>query len=228
MIGGADQTSAATLQELLELRKRVEESERRAADYVSGAQKVGLFRAVPWQGDFGTESNWLELIQSAVERVDLMGRALYGWAESSSAFDVIVQKIQRDQVAFRWLVMSPANPYLENLTESDTKIGSDIQSKIKVLCRFLAGVRNALPENMRGLLQVRFFDQVPLYFGYLRVDERFFVTQYMLSANSGSSPMYCLENLNAAWPKAYAREFEAIWRSKSKTLGAEDGGLTLV
>jgi hypothetical protein len=50
-----------------------------------------------------------------------------------------------------------------------------------------------------------------------------FVTQYMLSANSGSSPMYCLENLNAAWPKAYAREFEAIWRFKSKALAADEG-----
>ena len=208
----ADQPNEATLRELLELRKRVDDAEGRATEHVVGASSVGLSRTVPRQSDFGTESDWLGLLQGAVERVDLMGRALYGWAESTSAFEVIVHKIQNDHVQFRWLVMSPRNPYLDRLTEGDTRIGTAIQGKVHVLSQFLAKIRASLSKDMQGMLQVRYFDRVPLYFGYLRVDERFLVTQYLWSANSGSSPMYCLSDINAAWPKAYSREFETIWR----------------
>jgi hypothetical protein len=223
----ADQLPARnTVQELLDVRRRLELAEAKLQQVVDGADSVGLVRVIGRQGDFGTESDWLALIASAVERVDLMGRTLYGWTQAADAVELIRRKIQEEHIRFRWLIMSPENPFLPVLEENRVNIGADLRHKIQVVCSFFSSIRESLPEDCRELFEVRFFRAVPLYFGYVRVDDLFYVTHYLGSANSGSSPMLALSNVGAAWSRSYAREFETIWRlseSVAEQCAAPDG-----
>jgi hypothetical protein len=209
----ADQVpSAQAMQDVLEMQRRLEAAERKARDSVMGAKDVGLERAVTRQGDFGTEADWLAVIASAVERVDLMGRTLYGWTESSDAAELIVRKIRDEHVRFRWLVMAPDNHFLSVLEENQVSIGADLRMKLSVLTEFLRNIQEELPEVARNLLEVRTFRTVPLYFSFVRIDDRFFITHYMCSSNSGGSPLLVVSDVGTSWPRAYAKEFETIWR----------------
>jgi hypothetical protein len=220
----ADQLpSSNTVQELLEARRRLETVEAKLREAVEGANSVGLVRAVGRQGDFGTESDWLALLSGAVERVDLMGRTLYGWTQSADAAELIKRKIQEERVHFRWLVMSTENPFLPVLEENRVNIETYLRNKLESVERFLGRIRESLPDGCRELLEVRCFESVPLYFGYVRVDDNFFVTHYLSSANSTSSPMLCLNDVGAAWSRAYAREFDTVWRLSSASIAEPHG-----
>jgi hypothetical protein len=78
--------------------------------------------------------------------------------------------------------------------------------------RVVAQIQETLPSEFTAFLQIRYFDTVPLYFAYVRIDDRFLITHYMCSANSSSSPMFFLQGVGGSWSKAYVREFETIWR----------------
>jgi hypothetical protein len=200
------------VQELLEARRRLELTEARLTEVVEGSSAVGLSRAVARQSDFGTDSDWLSLLASAVERVDLMGRTLYNWTQSDETASLIRRKIVDENVRFRWLVMSPLNKFLPVLEENRVNIGDDLRLKLQAVDRFLSALIASLPESSRESLKVRFFTAVPLYFGYVRIDNRFHVTHYLCSASSFSSPMICLSDVGAIWSRAYAREFETVWQ----------------
>lgn len=119
----ADQLpSGNPLQELLEVRRRLEVAEAKLGEVVDGARSVGLVRTVGRQGNFGTESDWLDLFAGAVERVDLMGRTLYQWTQAADLAELIKRKIEIDHVHFRWLVMSTSNPFLAVLEENRVNI----------------------------------------------------------------------------------------------------------
>lgn len=214
--------SGNPVQELLEVRRRLETSEAKLQDVVNGASSVGLIRAIGRQGDFGTESDWLKLLAGAVERVDLMGRTLYNWIESADLAELMRQKIQNEQIHFRWLIMSQNNSFLPVLEENRVNIGDTLRHKIEAVSNFLFSIRASLSENSRELLEIRFFKAVPLYFGYVRVDDSFYVTHYLCSANSGSSPILCLNNVGADWPRSYSREFDTIWRLSSEEVAKHE------
>src|SRR5437773_4752684 len=84
--------------ELVELRRRLDHAEARLKDIVDGADAVGLVRTYARQGDYGTESEWLDLFRAAIERVDIMGRTLYGWTSSVDTADVVIRKIHDEHV----------------------------------------------------------------------------------------------------------------------------------
>lgn len=201
-----------TLQELVSTKRRLEIAESKLRQAVEGAESVGLVRAVARQGDFGTESDWLTLISKAVERVDLMGRTLYNWTQSAEAAELIAQKVNAERVFFRWLVMSTENPFLSVLEENRVNIQTDLRNKLESVESFLAEVRRLLLPECLYLLEIRYFKAVPLYFNYIRVDDQFYVTHYLSSANSSGGPMLCLNDVGTAWPRAYAREFDTVWR----------------
>jgi hypothetical protein len=65
-------------------------------------------------------------------------------------------------------------------------------------------------NDLKSRFQVRLFTHVPLYCSIFRVDDMHYVTQYLFSAASDNSPLYCVKG-DATWPKFFAQEFTAIW-----------------
>jgi len=201
--------------ELLELRKQLEQTKAQLRDAVRGANSVGLVQTFGRQGDFGTESDWLTVLGSAIERVDMMGRTLYGWTQSVETAEIIIKKIREEQVKFRVLIMAQNNHALPILEENRVNIAAALTSKLAAVSQWTDRIRLALSPDERLLFDVRCFENLPLYFSYLRIDDSFFVTFYLSSANSSSSPMIRLQHVGGSWTTAYAREFETIWTLSS-------------
>jgi len=160
------------------------------------------------QGDFGTQGDWESLISSSTREVDIMGRTTHGWTRSREVADLIERKIIRDGVVFRWLIMATDNKYLQLLTEEDINIGAMLKEKLTHVANFLQSIQSRLPKDKRELLQIRVFSHVPLYCGTVRVDDQIYVTPYLFSRSSDSSPLLVLEGRESAWVKTYVTEFE--------------------
>lgn len=205
-------------QQLIEKSEKIEVLER----VIMNAQRVGLAAAYDCAGNFGNKSQWLELLGEARESMDLMGRTLYEWIRTPEFEDLMVSKIERDGVLFRWLMMSKTNRHLCDLEEDGDRIGEMISKKIDPVFRRLVAILKRLPAERRSLLQVREFDRVPLYCSILRVDDKYLITNYLQSAASRNSPLLMLRDSKSPWATAYSREFEMVWELASIPVGFEN------
>jgi len=180
-------------------------------DAMVNIEAIGLDRVFDCQANFGRQAEWLTLLQGASKSVDIMGRTLFGWSRSTEVRDLCIRKVVHQGVQFRWLLMDEDNRYLPLLMEEDINIGEMLKEKLAAMRRFLTGIHDQIPEEKRHLFQVRYFDHVPLYCSLIAIDDRCFVNQYLFSASSDNSPFYCVRGADAAWPKLYSHEFDAIW-----------------
>lgn len=183
----------------------------KAVDVIERSRSIGLEAVYESLGDYGGLSNWIDLIKGSRDSVDLMGRTMFGWTRSGELVDVILTKIQKDNVTFRWLIMHKDNKYLPFLTEEDVNIGHFISEKLRHVYKSLWEIHQKLPEEFKSRFQVRLFSHVPLYCSILRVDDKYFVTQYLFSATSDGSPLYCVKGKDTTWPKIFSQEFKTIW-----------------
>ena len=178
-------------------------------DVIESSKNVGLVRVYDRLGNYGNQTEWIDLLIRARESVDLMGRTQFGWTRSKELGEVIIDKIRRDNVKFRWLLMSRSNKYLPMIEETD--IHSMLSKKLEIVFKFLTDIHNALSTDLKGHLRVRVFSHVPLNCSLLRIDNRFYVTQYLCNTSSDNSPFIELKGSDGFWPRAYSQEFKSIW-----------------
>lgn len=81
-------------------------------DIVDASKRVGLDHVHDCLANFGKQSDWGNVLRAAETRVDLMGRTLFGWTRSDDLEELVLKKIERESVKFRWLIMSLDNKYL--------------------------------------------------------------------------------------------------------------------
>lgn len=179
---------------------------------VSGSYECGLHSVYDRKGNFGTQRTWIELIDSSIKQVDIMGRSLYGWTQSAETIDVIVNKIISDDVKFRWLMMDDKNIFLPQIIEQDVNIGVHLKEKLTAVCKLIDLVRDRLPSGRKDNFQVRQFTNVPLYFSILRVDDNVIINQYLFSTTSENSPLMHLRGIYQKWTQIYIKEFDTIWK----------------
>lgn len=144
-----------------------------------------------------------------------MGRSLYEWIRSPDFNKIIEEKIIRDGVHFRWLIMDISNEHLPRLEEDGHKIGGLLMPKIKEVDEKLHLLRTHLPDDKKHLFEIKTFTHVPLYCSVLRIDDRYFVTPYLQSIESRNSPLLILEGRSSTWAQIYHTEFDVIWRDSS-------------
>ncbi len=192
-----------------------------SVDVIESSQAVGLEAVYSRLGSFGRADEWVSLIGAATKQVDLMGRTLLGWTRAAEIPERIADRIVNRDVKFRVLLMSPANKCLATLTEERVNLGSILKDKLTVSIQFFLDIQRSLPAEYQGHLQVRCFDHIPLYCGLVRIDDRFFVTQYLYSASSDNSPFYCAHGMERDWPRTLEKEFEQIWHEAKPALRDE-------
>jgi hypothetical protein len=193
----------------------------RSIEVLDHAASVGLSTVYGRQGDFGTQTRWEDLIRGAHGSVDIMGRTASGWLNSASVSDLIISKVRRDKVQFRWLVMSRDNHYLPYLMEDGIVIAAKLIGKIDATEKFLCDIRGQLNSDELSLFQAKAFESVPLYCGIVRSDSHWHVTQYLSSRPSTDSPFTCLSGTDGAWVAAYRQEFDSIWKSAKDLFHAD-------
>lgn len=191
----------------------------RSVDVIENAKRIGLLSMHDCAGNYGGKAQWLELIASSNQSIDLMGRTLYEWIRAPELDDMIIKKIMNDGVAFRWLLMSSNNQHLPQLEEDGEKIGEAIAKKIAPVCNRLYSIKIKLPIEKQSLLQVRVFDRVPLYCSTIRIDDRYLIIPYLQSVASRNSPLFTLQGQNTPWAIAYDREFNMVWGTASEFIG---------
>jgi hypothetical protein len=192
----------------------------KAVDVIESSKAVGLEAVFDRLGNYGNQSDWIDLINNAVDSVDFMGRTMFGWTRSDDFADMILTKIQRDGLSIRWLIMHEENKYLALLTEEHINIGSILSGKLSIVYETLWSIHNRLDDSIKNRFQVRLFSHVPLYCALLRIDDRHYVTQYLFSASSDNSPFYCVKGSDGAWPKLFSKEFSTVWDVSKDFFGA--------
>jgi hypothetical protein len=183
----------------------------KSVDVIESSQNVGLQSVHSRMGSFGSQDAWVALLKTATSQVDLMGRTLLGWTRAAEVPDLIIDKVMNHGVNFRVLVMSPESKCLEALSEEKVNLGPILKSKLAVSLDFFTDIARRLPQSHRNYFQVRCFCDTPSYCALVRVDDRFFVTQYLHSSSSDNSPFFCVHGMEKDWPRVYEREFEQIW-----------------
>lgn len=184
-----------------------------ATNLVEQREKIGLISVHDKLSNFGTEEDWVRLLGSATESVDLIGRALFGWHDARELGEILVSKIKTDGVRFRWLIMSPENPYLSQL---DKEPGAMLSHKIDRMCNLFREIIKKLPSGHAGHLQLRGTTETPITCSILRFDDVFVVNQYLSTRSSRKCPLFVAKGRKAAWPVAFREEFELLWK------GADD------
>jgi len=149
-------------------------------------------------------------------RVDMMGMTLqHGWANDPDFLRILKERAGRDRCHFRIMVFSPDGAMVrqrdrEEASQYDgqpTRISNDAFTSLQIFSR----IRDALPEEEQGYLQLRVVVKTNLYCSVIRVDESMLVSKYMMSCRGSRAPS--LEISGAATPffKIYEQEFEAVW-----------------
>lgn len=182
-------------------------------DVIENARRIGVNEMHDCTGNYGGKLQWFKIMQDAKASMDLMGRSLYEWIRAPEFNEIILKKINNDNIKFRWLIMSPNNRHLEQLEEDGELIGESIEKKIIPVCSRLKIIRDQLSMDKKNLLEIRTFSHVPLYCSLLRVDDRYFVTPYLHSVASRNSPLLVLQGPTSPWAITYSREFEQLWAS---------------
>jgi hypothetical protein len=188
----------------------------KTVDVIQNTRAVGLESVFDCTGNFGGQADWLDLIEQAGQRVDLMGRALEGWVRPNEISSLLARKIVSENVKFRWLVMSEDNRYLRLLEEGGMLLTERVSHKLPSVYERLRAVRDLLPADKRSNLQVRLFSNEPLYCSVVRVDNRFLVTPYLAAVGSRDCPLICFSGEHSPWARSIGAEFEHVWK------GAED------
>ena len=185
-----------------------------AIDVVENVGRVGLRAVYDCTGNFGGQSEWLSLIKNSKHEMDLLGRALFEWTRAGEDLDqLIYDKITKDRVKFRWLIMGKNNKYLPLLEEDGTSLAESINHRIPAVIEKIQYIRNLLPDQDKSNLQIKLFENCPLYCSMIRVDTRYLVTPYMFSAGSRGCPLYEIDGSDSPWARSFDREFRTIWTS---------------
>lgn len=191
----------------------------RNTEMVKGSIDAGLSRVHMKMSDL-RPSDWIKILKEAHEQVEVMGRTLHGWKENSELEAIIRQKIIQDKVSFKWLLMGLGNRYLPMLNENDKRITRMLQDKVSETTKMLLSIRDELPEKLRRNFEIRFFEDVPLYFSYTRIDNKILIGHYFTSTGSQESPVSELANPEGRWFRLHSHEFKSIW-SRSKNVRRE-------
>jgi len=180
-------------------------------DVIEKATKLGILEVHDCTANFGGKAEWLKVMKATNLSMDLMGRTLYEWVRAPELYNIVIDKIVRDNVSFRWLFMDEDNIYINHLEEDGRPIGETIKNKIRPVADRLRSIRERVPTALQGKFEVRTFKNHPLYCSVLRIDEKYLITPYMHSVASRNSPLLVIEGRSTPWGIAYEHEFDLVW-----------------
>jgi hypothetical protein len=198
----------------------------KTVDVIEDGRRIGISELHDCTGNYGAQSKWLDAMRGVKQSMDLIGRSLNEWIRAPELDEIIIKKIRSENVTFRWLLMSSENRHLPQLEEDGQRIGEFLAQKIESVVERLTDIRRRLPKDKQHLLEVRVFSNVHLYCSTLRIDNKYFITSYLHTVGSKSSPLIIIEGESSPWALTYGREFNIIWASAKSIFPSDrnDGG----
>ena len=182
----------------------------RSNNVIEAIREVGLTDVSDRLVNHGNQHDWIQILSSATQSVDLMGRTMHSWTEFDELDALLIRKV-KDGVSLRWLVMSDDNRFQAMLTEEGADLDCMLAQKREAVLVLLRRVRNALPEDLRPRFQVRLFQNVPLYGSITRFDDTTYWSPYLCSNNSKNCPLLIVQGRAKGWSQLLEREFQSVW-----------------
>ncbi len=202
--------------------ERVENSLERSLPLIRDSKETGVERIAESSKQFSVQSDWSGMLQGARQQVDLMGISLYVWTENAH-FEEDVAALVRRNVRVRVLIMDPENAHLVSLINTEictlAHVVQATNSAIAAFKKIGNSLENALPFGSSGLFEVRQVKQGLTLCNYSRFDnDQINVTTYLYSEVASRSPHMIIRGGDTALFKAFAAEFECLWRANPGSL----------
>jgi hypothetical protein len=179
------------------------ESESHAAA-VANARAETPYRFFDSSGNYGTEKDWLGLLQEAERCFDLMGIVLMQWRKTPAFKQTIVAKAAAG-CAVRILLMDDDNPALKHLLCGDQEFSSVVQD-LGESREYYFELSQEHPK-----IQVRRLPDGIFHFFLTRNDRRAVTIQYLSSEMWGAGPTWQCPAGSKLFDVA-TREFELLWK----------------
>ncbi|MEV6521196.1 DUF5919 domain-containing protein [Longispora sp. NPDC051575] len=177
-------------------------------------KKVGaeILSAYAYRSDLSTD-RWWDLIQSADERIDLLGYTLYFLPMQHPQFVKVLARKAHAGCRIRIVMADPASRHVAD-REAEEDVALTIAVRIHTTLKFFAPLRRQPEVEMR-------FQDVPLYNSVFRFDGEMLVTPHLYGTQGSQAPLLHLRNLGEdGLYSRFEEHFDAIWE---KSLPIPDG-----
>ena len=204
-IGHALNNLESKLQTLNSSIKILENSRR------TGAVGIGAVSS-----NYMSDVDWIELVKSANEHLDLSGISLLKWTQRDG-FDEIVTGLVKKGVKVRVLIMDEKNRNLSSII-NETQISSLSLAAVKQQIKDSKAGFEAIENKFREGEYLGSFEFKSLKSGTIlsrisRSDSVIVMVQYLSTYLSELSPIIKVSGKNSSLYKTYLTEFEKLWQS---------------
>lgn len=183
----------------------------------SDGLKGGLNRAFLSSSDFSKTNEWIDMLENAKEKVDMMGYSLYTLTRSNK-FNKTLENLANKGVKIRILIMDQDNPYFDAGLNYDC-IGSltaDIMKNEVVTCsecveQVIANLSNKNKNNLSFVKIKKGITECQI----IRIDNHLYATPYLYSKNTSDSPLFIYKEQKDGYYYKYLEEFEVLWKINS-------------
>lgn len=161
---------------------------------------------LPSANDFGTSSDWLELLTQSSQRFDIAGINLHDWRKTRGFRETVIRKAS-DGCRVRALVMDPDNPALPGMINDQAATSS--------LDEVLIGLRETSSFFARLAAENDRIEMRSIRRGFphanLTVTEALAVAiPYLYSGRTAASPLMRCE-VGGPLYATFSQEFESLW-----------------
>jgi hypothetical protein len=160
-------------------------------------------------GEYGRESEWLQLMNETKDCFDILGMSLGAWRKTKDFAKLALAKAEKG-CKIRVLMMNGANEILRSLLYSETTYTLDsVLNSIEDNLAFYAGLAKKNPSiEIRSL-----YRGIPHFF-LTRTDKCAVLIQYLSSETWGAGPLWRCMTSSKLYNVA-KNEFETLWKAGS-------------
>lgn len=186
----------------------------RCFHFLADGLKNGLSRYFVSNADFSQVYKWSSVIKKASKNIDMMGYSLHAWTKSQEMQNALI-KLAKHDVKIRIMVMDVTNQHftaglnfsLNSFTEQYMK------DEVALCSTFYANIQNALPPEKKGNIELHTIKTGLTQCQIIRIDNVMYVTPYLYSQNTDTSPVFVLKNSDEVDTfDKYHEEFNMLWR----------------
>jgi xanthosine utilization system XapX-like protein len=189
----------------------------------------GLRWATANSGDWGSWEDWMALLRSGKNEVDLLGHTLQSWRAGKDLKRTIVD-LAKSGCQIRVVTMDLENSELGSAIEAgllDVISIEETRSSLAKTLEFFSQVSKEVgeAEGLTGSFEIRTLHHGQPPFHMVRVDQRMLALPYLSSIAASSSPLLDIEGRDSSLYRAYLADFDAIWRAarEYKEPAVQDG-----
>lgn len=187
-------------------------------DLLRDSREIGVVRIFT-KSDALSSSDWLELLRSTKNQVDLMGYTLFAWTKGGY-FEQEALKLLNRGVNIRILIMDEANPHFGSFIERPDLpfIESQVRTQQKhtkyVFENFNAQLR-AMNPKPPGSFEMRTICQGLAACHICRTDDKMTVNTNLYSMSPSFSPLIIIQGSDSPMFQSYLNEFSLLWKLNS-------------